>query len=292
MKHTILNTTLSLALSSSLFAGPAEDIAKKHATATAAEIEVYLKENPDAADRAQAQQMLLISYKTLGQSEKTISIFKEKFDSSGEGSEANLSDLYNSGRTLFNLLVKANKKDEAMAIADEAIKKSVGHPKEKQLINAYTLMKAHFNKPEIGDSMDIKFTSLKGQEVDLGAMKGKVVLIDFWATWCGPCIREIPHLKKAYEKYHDKGFEVIAISVDEEDDKAKLEALIKEKEIPWVQHFDGKGSTNEFALKYGINSYPSTFLIGKDGKVVATNLRGEELEKALEEHLSETKAAE
>lgn len=291
MKKTIINTCLGLALCSSLFAGPAEDIAKKHATLAATEMVAYLKANPNAPDKDKAHQILLQSYTTLGQPENTIIIFRDKFDSSGSGADADISKLYYSGRSLFGLLLKNDRVDEAVALVEEAIKKSAGHPKEAQLISAYKLLKAQLNTPRVGDTMEMKFTSLQGKDVDLAAMKGKVVLVDFWATWCGPCVQEIPHVKKAYEEYHEKGFEVIAISVDKEADRAKLETFIKDQKIPWPQHFDGKGSSNEFAMKYGINSYPSTFLIGKEGKVIATNLRGAALSEALAKQLPESKEA-
>ena len=87
--------------------------------------------------------------------------------------------------------------------------------------------------------LDLKFTAADGHEVDLAQMRGKVVLIDFWATWCGPCVAELPNVLKAYEKLHPKGFEIVGISLDS--DRAKLETFIKEKNMTWPQFFDGQG---------------------------------------------------
>ena len=123
----------------------------------------------------------------------------------------------------------------------------------------------------IGHSLPIIFTALNGQSVDLSRLKGKVVLIDFWATWCGACIREVPTVKAAYEKFHSQGFEIIGISFD--DDRPKLEQFIKENGIPWPQYFDGKGWNNQFGKQYEIKSIPTMWLVGRDGKVADINAR-------------------
>jgi thiol-disulfide isomerase/thioredoxin len=118
---------------------------------------------------------------------------------------------------------------------------------------------------EIGKPLDIRFTALDGREVDLAKLKGKVVLVEFWSTSCGPCIAEMPTVKAVYEKFHNRGFEVVAISLD--DKESGLRRFIKEKELPWPQHFDGKGWGNEFGVRYGIFSIPTMWLVDKEGKL-------------------------
>jgi len=120
--------------------------------------------------------------------------------------------------------------------------------------------------------LDLKFTAVDGREVDLAKMRGKVVLIDFWATWCGPCVQELPNVLKAYNELHPKGFEIIGISLDS--DKAKLESFVKEKGMEWPQFFDGKGWKNEIATTYDIHSIPAMWLVDQKGMVIDTAARG------------------
>jgi peroxiredoxin len=115
--------------------------------------------------------------------------------------------------------------------------------------------------------------------VTLASYKGKYVLLEFWASWCGPCRAESPNLLKEYKHYKDKGFDVLAVSLD--DKKEKWMEAIKKDGMPWTQVSDLKGWKNEVAGLYGINAVPANFLIDPTGKIVARDLRGEELGKAL-----------
>jgi thiol-disulfide isomerase/thioredoxin len=112
----------------------------------------------------------------------------------------------------------------------------------------------------IGKPLDITFTSLEGKEIDLQQMKGKVVLIDFWATWCGPCISALPNLQAAYEKLHPEGFEILGISLDR--NKTDLQRFLRREKLPWVHHFDEAGKLSQ---RFEIASIPTMWLVDKKG---------------------------
>jgi thiol-disulfide isomerase/thioredoxin len=136
----------------------------------------------------------------------------------------------------------------------------------------------------MGKPVPIKFSAVDNREVDLTQMKNKVVLIDFWATWCGPCVAEVPNVVKTYEKLHDKGFEIVGISFDA--DKDALVNFVADKKMTWPQYFDGKRWENKFGREYGISSIPSMWLVDKKGNLRDMNARGA-LEAKVEKLLAE-----
>jgi len=131
---------------------------------------------------------------------------------------------------------------------------------------------------------DFSEKDLLGNPLSVSKYEDKVVLVEFWATWCVPCVAELPNIIKAYKKHHSNGFEVIGISLDQ--DEQKLKSFLKAKEIPWPQYFDGKEWQNKLAAKYGIDSVPATFLLDRQGKIIGQDLRGEALEEALTKALT------
>ncbi len=128
-------------------------------------------------------------------------------------------------------------------------------------------------------------TTLDGKPLSLDRFKGKILLVDFWATWCGPCKRAMPEVVKAFKAYNEKGFEVLGISLDQE--KSELEKYTKENGMIWPQFFDGKGWENQVSRHYGVMSIPAMYLIGKDGAVIAgpDEVRRKPLDQRLEELL-------
>lgn len=143
---------------------------------------------------------------------------------------------------------------------------------------------------EIGvEPKPIDVTAFDGKPLKLSALKGKVVLIDFWATWCGPCIQELPNVIAAYKKYHGQGFEIVGISLDQ--DEQKLKDFLASHDMPWPQFFDGKGWQNEVGQLYGVQSIPKTYLLDRDGKVRRVGLRGEALGREVQKLLAQKAGA-
>ena len=126
---------------------------------------------------------------------------------------------------------------------------------------------------------DFNEKDVAGKPLSIASYKGKVMLVDFWATWCGPCRTELPNVIATYKKYHDQGFEIIGVSLDQ--DQAKLTGFTKSMNMTWPQFFDGQGWQNKLAVKYGIESIPATYLLDGNGKIIGRDLRGDELTQAV-----------
>jgi len=132
-----------------------------------------------------------------------------------------------------------------------------------------------------------RFKDTDGKPLELEKYRGKVLLIDFWASWCGPCMLDLPELRKAYETFHADGFDILSISLDQ--DRARWSAVVKEQSMRWRHHYDGRGWQNEVAALYLVDTLPHTILVGRDGRVVAINPDARELSKRVGKLVGKTR---
>lgn len=187
---------------------------------------------------------------------------------------------------LGNTLGDAGKGDEAGAILERLAKIASESTNKKLKANAEVFQSTARKLRLPGNKFELTGKTLSGEKIDWESYRGKVVLIDYWATWCKPCLQELPNVKANYAKYHDRGFEVIGISLDSS--RETLQEFVDAEKIPWPQVFDDSkdmGWGHPMARYYGISSVPTAILVDKDGKVVSMSARAEELAELLEKLL-------
>lgn len=132
---------------------------------------------------------------------------------------------------------------------------------------------------------DFTSTTLDGETVSPESLKGKVYLLDFWATWCGPCIAELPHLRRAYKQYNEQGFEIVSISLDSE--KEDLTDFLGKNEMPWKHVYDeDRDADQRLGDRFGVYGIPHTLLVGPDGTIIGGGYRGQALDAAVEKALA------
>lgn len=190
--------------------------------------------------------------------------------------------------TYFAFLTQSGaKKPELIAVANELA--ASPNPHVQKAAQAQLDKLTAFDK-----AFALAFTAVDGRKVDIKDYRGKVVLIDFWATWCGPCIKEIPVIKQVYAAYRNKGFEIIGVSLENarlsaddtpeqaEEKHAKAKKILNDfttkTEMPWPQYYDGKHWKNDLSTRFGIAGIPAMFLIDQEGRIATTDARGEKLE--------------
>jgi thiol-disulfide isomerase/thioredoxin len=274
--------------------GNINDLGNSYKVEGSPETKLFLQYNEIAKDRDlrldslnKAFQMAMEGRKMDSKRMDSVSkLFETPYNTIVEASNKQLIDKINQNTSMYSSIIaiqslEPDKYPDVYRALDKGLTQKFPYDKNVKLFHDVVMS---IQATGVGQAApEINLQSPEGTPIALSSLKGKIVLIDFWASWCGPCRKEMPTVVKAYKRFKGKGFEIYGVSLDL--DKGRwIEAIAKDG-ITWPQVSDLKQWQSEVVKSYNIQSIPYTVLVDKEGKILAKNLRGEQLEKKLEEVL-------
>jgi peroxiredoxin len=232
----------------------------------------YLESEPEGGSRPLAQILVTMARARAGRFDEALITYRELVGGLGQpDQEAFAADF---AETLARAATAAGEAGISRQVYEVLLKQFRDSPTLRQRITAELARLDMIGKP----APAVRVKDLDGRELSFADFRGRYVLVDFWATWCEPCLEELPHLRAAYEAFRAKGFEIVAVSLDET--PQPVAEFARERKLPWRQVHNAT-CDGDLVAAFGVTSIPATFLIGPDGAIVRLDLRGEALAKAL-----------
>jgi peroxiredoxin/predicted negative regulator of RcsB-dependent stress response len=241
----------------------------------------YLKSDPDGPVKALAQIVLTMARAQAGQFDLALARYRELMQGLNQNEQEEFAASFS--EDLAALAITAGEFTAAREVYTSLLARFSESPNLRQKVQAELKRLDRVGKPAPAFAAE----DIKGKPIRLAACRGKYVLIDFWATWCAPCVSELPRLQAAYRTYHDAGFEIIAVSLDE--NKTAAADFVKVRDLPWPQLHNASSSA-DLVDAFGVITIPATYLIDPEGTIVRLDLRGKTLDETLRRLLKRTAA--
>jgi len=266
-----------------LSAQTADDIVGGHYQGMLRDLKAYMAANPQAADLSFATSKAIEAAFYAGDRTAMMDLLGEQFERLADENPIQPQEFAQTAMMLAQFSMEDGDTETLRAV-QATVREVSDSSQDPILAQVKMMLDSISDSPELGSRPEFSGVDVTGNAVNIEDFRGKVVLLDFWATWCGPCLAELPKLKEAYERFHDKGFEIIAISLDQ--DKDTLTSFIEKENLEWVNLFDAEQASS-LADQFQVTSIPSLFLLDAEGKLVAVNPRGDALGRELEKLLGE-----